>query len=184
MSAQIFCNSCGTEVSPSNSSCTGCGQHLPKGVGGWLLFFILTLVVFGPLARIVHFKGGYRHNMELFSRAPHPYLQYGFYGVEQLSGFAICGYGILAGIQLWKKNPAGIEKAKRFMIAFLIFSVADLAMGMNWVVLMGHKGSLSRFISWQTVRPLLNSIAYTLIWYSYLVKSNRVLITYPPQNPS
>jgi hypothetical protein len=70
------------------------------------------------------------------------------------------------------------------MIAFLIFSVTDLAMGVNWVVLMGHKGSLSRFISWQTVKPLLNSIAYTLIWYSYLEKSNRVLMTYPRQNPS
>jgi hypothetical protein len=122
--------------------------------------------------------------MELFSRSEHSYLLYGFYGVEQLLGFAICGYGIFAGIQLWRKNPAGIEKAKRFMIAFLIFGVADLAMGMNWRVLMGHKASLSRFISWQTVRPLLNSIGYTLIWYSYLMKSNRVLMTYPPKPTS
>ena len=184
MSAQIFCNSCGSEVSPSDSTCAGCGRHQPKGVGGWLLVFILTLVLFGPVARILHFKSGYHHNIELFSRSEHAYLQYGFYGIEELLGFAISGYGIFAGIQLWKKNPAGIEKAKRFMIAFLMFSVIDLAMGVNWVVLMGHKGSVSRFISWQTVKPLLNSIVYTLIWYSYLEKSNRVLMTYPPQNPS
>jgi Protein of unknown function (DUF2569) len=181
MSAQISCNSCGSEVSPSDSSCAGCGRHQPKGVGGWLLFFILTLVVFGPVARIVHFKSAYHQNMDLFSRSGHPYLLYGFYGVEQLLGFAICGYGIFAGIQLWKKNPAGIEKAKRFMIASLILGVADLAMGINWVVLLGHKGALSTFISWQTVRPLLNLIGYTLVWYSYLVKSNRVLMTYPPK---
>jgi hypothetical protein len=184
MSPQIFCNSCGSEVSPSDSSCAGCGRYQPKGIGGWLLFFILTLVIFGPVAGIVQIKSGYHHNMELFSRSVHPYLLYGFYGVEQLLGFTIRGYGIFAGIQLWRRNPAGIENAKRFMIAFLIFSVADLAMGMNWVVLMGHKGSLSRFISWQTVKPLLNAIGYALIWYSYLVKSNRVLMTYPPKTSS
>ncbi len=144
-------------------------------------FFILTLIVFGPIARIAHFKAHHHHSMELFSNSGHPYLLYGFYAVEQLLGFAISGYGIFAGIQLWKKNPAGIEHAKRFMIALVIYTVTDTLMAMNWVVLMGQRGSFSKFISWKAVKPVFNVVVYALIWYSYLIKSNRVLMTFQPK---
>ena len=126
---------------------------------------------------MAHIKAAYSYDMEMFRTSPHRYSLYAFYVVEQLAGLDISGYGIFAGIQLWKKNKSGIEAAKRFMVASVIYHALDLLMGINWAVLMGHV-SLLRSISWKVVRPLLNAIAYGLLWYSYLLKSNRVLITF------
>lgn len=155
----------------------------PLGAGGWLLLFIFTLVFFGPAAHVFAFLRGYRHSMEIFPRSTHPYSLYEFYFVEQLVGFAVYGYGIFAGIQLWKTRPAAVKHAKQFIIALVAYRLADFVVGVNWVSVMAPHGTLSKFLSWRTVKPVLNASIYGAVWYSYLLKSKRVRMTFLLKSP-
>jgi len=74
------------------------------------------------------------------------------------------GFGLYAGILLWKERPRAVAVAKRFLLAWLLLgtisalfpgaSVADRAWG------------------------LANALFWFAIWYSYLVLSKRVANTY------
>lgn len=88
----------------------------PRGVGGWLLFFILTMVLFGPVVYIGSFLRSSPHTMEVFAAGRHPYAHYLFYFVERVVGLSLRGYGIFAGIQLWKTRPGAMLHAKRFLL--------------------------------------------------------------------
>lgn len=171
---------CGAEVGPSDTACRFCGLAVAFGVGGWLLFFILTLVFFSPASYIVAVLVGYRHTMESFSRSAHPYSLYQFYFVEQAVGLALCGYSIFAGIQLWKKRPGAVGNAKRFLVLLAIFRLADFVAGLDWAAIMGTRGTLSHFLSVGTWRIPLNSLLYVALWYSYLLRSIRVRNTFSP----
>ena len=113
----------------------------------------------------------------------HSSLRYGFYFVEQLLGFGVIGYGIFAGIQLWSVRPGAIKHAQQFMIALVAYSLADFVMAANWAVLMDPQGTFERFSSWVALKPVVATAAYGAIWYSYLLKSKRVQITYSLQGP-
>jgi len=91
---QILCGTCGQEVTATEVSCSRCGQHLTRGIGGWLLFFILTLVVFGPVARLANFRTHNAHSLELFAQSARPHLLYVLYVIEQVLAFTVSGYGV------------------------------------------------------------------------------------------
>jgi hypothetical protein len=172
---------CGSEISPSDTECRVCGRYVPRGVGGWLLFFILTLVFIRPASHIFTFLITYHDSVERFERLTHSSLRYGFYFVEQLVGFGVVGYGIFAGIQLWRIRPTAIKHAQQFMIALVAYGLADFAMAANWAVLMDPRGTFERFSPWGALKPVVATAAYCAIWYSYLLKSKRVQITYSLQ---
>jgi|ERR1700722_5716883 len=154
----------------------------PRGVGGWLLFFIFSLVFFGPATRIFGFLGHYRHSMQIFARSPHSYSLYTYYFVEQLASFAVYGYGIFAGIQLWKIRSGAIQQAKRFLVSILVYAFLDYSMEIIWILLMTPEAirasALSRVLYGQTAMALLQTAIYAAIWYTYLFKSERVRATY------
>lgn len=153
-------------------------QAAPSGVGGWLLFFVLTMVLFGPATHIVLFLRSYHHTIEVEARLTHRYLHYLFYIVEQLVDFALYGYGIFAGIQLWKIRPAALMHAKRFLLLLVLYHLADFAIALNFALVLDPPGTVGTFLPHAAFRELRNFV-YPVVWYSYLLQSKRVRNTFP-----
>jgi len=139
------------------------GRERLKGVGGWLMIFILTLTFVAPLfqLRIVT-----RSFETLLSSKP---LTQG--GILRLSvmvavyaGLAL--FSCISGIMLWSGHRRAPEVAKTYLILSL------LAVGVMYssYTLAGLDLRLSRV--------LLNRGIYTCVWYAYLVRSRRVRLTY------
>ncbi|MBZ5696793.1 MAG: DUF2569 domain-containing protein [Acidobacteriia bacterium] len=146
------------------------------------MFFICTLVFFGPAAEIWSFVRGYHHFMETVLHVPHPYSARAYYFAEKLVVFAIRAYGILTGIQLWKIRPGAVERAKRFLTIYFAYALVDYLMGIIWLALMTPEGlrhlALSNFLSGNAYRAPLSATGYAAIWYAYLSKSARVRSTF------
>jgi hypothetical protein len=164
------------------------GPATPRGIGGWLLFFVLTMVVFGPAIYIVLFFTSYGHTMEGFARSSHPYANYLFYAVEQLADIAVRGYGIFAGIQLWKIRPTALMHAKRFLLLVALYHLADFAVAVNFRWILDPPGTLGRYLPQALLRQSRN-LVYPVVWYAYLLNSKRVHNTFcsqigPPAMPT
>lgn len=156
-------------------------RHPYYGVGGWLLLFFIGIVL-APFLYTRNVLLHYRHSMNVFAHAAHPYSLYAFYAAETLAGFVVYGYGMFAGLQLWRIRPRAVEHAKRFLIYLLFFRIADYVMGLNWIALMGPEHSrttaLSNFVVGKTALTLFRSAIYIAVWYAYLSRSERIRVTY------
>jgi hypothetical protein len=134
------------------------------------------------------FLGTYRHNLEIFARKPHRDSYYVYSFVEQLVCFAVYGYGIFAGIQLWRVRPKAVRQAKLFLFSIRLFALADYAFGAIWINIFTQESirasALSRFLSGQTAIALIQTTFYVVIWYLYLVKSQRVRATFGQTLPT
>jgi len=99
-----------------------------------------------------------------------------FYFVELVAGFAVYGYGMFAGIQLWRIRPNALKQAKQFP------RFADYLMGINWLTLMlserARAIALPNFLVGKTSQTLLRSVIYAGVWYAYLSRSERVRVIY------
>lgn len=150
----------------------------PVGVHGWLMFFALTMIVFGPAIHIVNFLNSYRDTIELLARTTHPYSHYLFYAVEQITLAALYVYGIFAGIQLWKARPAALTHAKGFLLLVAVYHLADFGTMLNIVWILDPPGTMSRYLPNAVFRQVRN-LVYPVIWYAYLLNSTRVRNTFP-----
>jgi hypothetical protein len=170
-------------AAPSNRIDRAC-----YGVGGWLLFFIFSLVFIGPGTRVIGFLGTYRHNLQIFARSPHRDAYYAYYFVEQFVRFTVYAYGIFAGIQLWRIRPEAVRQAKLFLLSILLFALADYAFGAMWIDIFTPERTrasvLSRFLSGPIAIALIETTFYATIWYFYLLKSQRVRATFSQELPT
>jgi len=152
------------------------------GVGGWLSFFIFSIVFAAPAVHTWNVVRQYAHSMEIFAHSVHPYSLYSLYFVELVAGFAVYGYGMFAGIQLWRIRPNAPKHAKQFLIVLLLYRFADYLMGINWLTLMlserARAIALPNFLVGKTSQTLLRSVIYAGVWYAYLSRSERVRVTY------
>jgi len=157
-----------------------------RGVGGWLLFFIFTLVFIGPATRVYGFLEAYGHIMRVFARSSHSTAALVYYFAEQMASFAVYGYGVFAGIELWKMRPGAVEKAKLFILVLLAFALLDYASGLIWIVLAtpeaNRASALFRVADGTGVEIIFKTCIYGSIWYAYLMKSKRVRATFSPKN--
>jgi hypothetical protein len=79
----------------------------PKGIGGWLLFYILAVTVFDPLA--------YLYYTSVSVDAAY-YL--GYHALDILNLL----FGIWAAILMWREDPTGLRLTKRFLWIALILA--------------------------------------------------------------
>lgn len=156
------------------------GPIAPSGVGGWLLFLIVTMVVIGPLACIGSLFRSYPHITATPARLSHPQAHLLFIVVEQLAAVALYAYGIFAGIQLWKTRPAAVLHAKRFLLFYAAYHLADFAMALNFAWVMDPAGTLGRFLSRELPKQG-RLLVYPIVWYWYLLRSKRVRNTFLPK---
>lgn len=136
-----------------------------KGVGGWLLFFIITLVFITPLSTLYYLSSDYYIIDGLFDT-----------GLALISiGFAV--WAVVVGISLWRKNKNAVIRTKEFLLAYLSFGIISVIVG---AVLGGYSADPELLASDSI--SLVRAIGYFAIWFSYLNVSKRVKNTFKDRN--
>ncbi|MBN1384163.1 MAG: trypsin-like peptidase domain-containing protein [Elusimicrobia bacterium] len=134
-----------------------------KDVGGWLLFFCISLTIINPLYNLVEII----NMLKSFTV---------FVFIGSIFDIGLSIYGIYAGMSLWKIRPHAVKTAKRFLLVSLIYVVSITVL----LIILG-------IINEEFIKIATRSVVYFIIWYSYLSKSKRVKETYgldsiPQQN--
>jgi len=153
--------------------------HPYYGVGGWLAIFIFSVVFVGP---VYHIRYAIQHYTENMERSIQPYPLYLLYFGETAARIAVYGYGMFAGIQLWRIRPNAVKHAKQFLIVLLLLPIAEYLIGINWLTLLISEEAraivLSNFLAGKTARIIVHGAIYSAVWYGYLSHSERVRVTY------
>ena len=182
----MFCARCGEQIPDASEKCPLCGReatlHMPPpplpsaaaapapgqirwpdepyqigppkrrpdldGVGGWLLFFCITRTVLAPLVTVAR----------LSSRGLDP---------GSVIDLSFTAFGVLVGIMVWIVNSSA------FVLLWIYFGLSALLLllGIAALVLSGALGP-------QQMGQLFWGLAFTVIWFAYFKKSDRVQATF------
>ncbi len=180
----MFCARCGQHIPDAIEICPLCGREAslslipqpaadfpltsktvlplsvasqePNGIGGWLLFYCLTLTLLSPAYLLLY-----------FSMMPYRVVTiYSLIGI--LRGFL----GVVVGILLWMRRPVALFLLRGYFIyiaAGLLLSALEIARSMmrtSSPILAG-----SGF-------AVLVSTGITILWFLYFRRSVRVRNTY------
>ena len=176
----LFCQNCGQEHTSQVYVCPRCGHQQPAsasapvnaivpqpadelfGVGGWLLFFCISLTFLAPAwqARI-----GARALRNLATaRVPiQTLLRLGSVGAIY-SGLAV--FSCIAGVILWTQRPQGVNVAKAYLLVAAVLPI-------SLYLLLYASG-----MHVDLVRIIFGRLLYSVTWFSYLTASRRVKVTY------
>lgn len=136
-------------------------------VGGWLLFFCITLVLIQPIMVLFSF-----FIIRSDSIIPSDLELYNI--IDMILQIAITIYAIYVGIQLILLKPHAVKTAKIYLKVNLGFAgfyiILPYILGISNIY-------LDALLS-LNLRNLIGTALYFSIWYSYLIKSVRVKLTY------
>lgn len=179
----MFCARCGEQIPDASQICPLCGREAslqvdppaplptasyprstalthpviigPRGVGGWLLFFCVSLTILAPLNILMRASAGWRLTS--------PYL---------LSDLGVL-YGMVVGAALWLTRPISLMLLR---IYFMIAGATAVLSVLNLVsaALRAHKS----FFLLPTFTPTFSAVGFLLLWFAYFRKSARVRNTY------
>ncbi len=192
----MFCARCGQQIPDATEICPLCGQEAtlklepvaaatpaksfpydfvaipqdtsPKGVGGWLLLYCLSLTVLMPILAIAPFF------LFSFSRL-HPGLVFrslireSYYMVEVIRVL----YGVIVGIALWVGRAIALQLLK----IYFVFVAVDTLLSFLRLASILLKVHATPFRSLQFY-PLVLSTALSILWFLYFRQSERVRNTY------
>ena len=94
----------------------------PIGVGGWLFFFCLSLLVFNPLMTIVSLFYSYQEVSQLFKQFP---LYHFVTIIDYTMYISIMCFGIYSGVALLKQTYDDVRIEKCYMFIVLLYPVAS-----------------------------------------------------------
>jgi hypothetical protein len=144
-----------------------------KGVGGWLLFFCITLTILGPLSGISYlYSNWHLTQSSIFELVPGLELSI-WLGSIAVSTLVI--YGIFIGVKIWN----GIENGKSLALKYLkikLITIVSLEI-ITLLMLISESTILSIFIE-LTLIVIFSELVFFGVWYSYFKKSKRVKNTY------
>jgi hypothetical protein len=152
-------------------------QQKYTNVGGWLLFFCISLTIIVPLFQFVAVLADIGVAVK-FSGAPLTQGILMFDAVLNMGVLAICIY---AGVHLWEVKPNGVKLAKFALGAILIYGVISIPLTFLFVANLPSESS-SYDIGTQVGTSMIRTFIYVGTWYSYLEKSVRVRQTFGFQN--
>lgn len=141
------------------------------GVGGWLAFLCVSLIIIGPLFRLRGIIGSFENIDLIASRLP---AAAKVVYIETFFQIILLIFSVYVGYSLWQIKPNAVYKAKTFLIAAAFFSVFDL-------FLIQFAGFHDQALTAADTRGVLNIFQvgfYVAIWFAYLSKSERVRATY------
>jgi Protein of unknown function (DUF2569) len=141
-----------------------------RGIGGWLLFFIVSLTIITPA-----FQGYIVYNECKLYRTMPSSLLFSVLAVDWSMRAILIVLGFYAGIQLWLVKRGAPRLAKTYLAAVFAQQVVLLLMGF-WIA---NKVAATPENIGSVIMEPLRSLIYVVIWYSYLNKSQRVAATYP-----
>lgn len=143
----------------------------PRGVGGWLLLFCVSLTFLNPAMTAYNVFQTDEATRSVLARYPalNTLTQ-----IDAVVGIIIAGLSIYAGIAMWRVRPGAVRAARIFLIVGLIYAViapftplfADLPQRANDAIMSAAFSSAGR------------GAIYYFIWLSYLSSSRRVRTTY------
>lgn len=158
---------------PTTVGPTNVGTDKLFGVRGWLLFFVVCLVVIAPLYSLIS-AGGLVTQAKLLANIGQGFegksLAFILYATAGLV-IGLAAWGAYCGIQIYKLRPLAIKITKRMLlISFVVGSIWAIGIA---VVL--SNAAIYREVMAEVARSAIG----VAIWYWYLSKSKRVAITFP-----
>ena len=143
----------------------------PRGVGGWLLLFIIGQLILRPL--MVWAEYAQAENVSEISKM---FPTTGtLFTVEWVIIIHLLVFGIAVAFTLWKiRTPFAVLLAKIYLVAnpvlllvdALLYTLSDLPPATRDLVVRQGLYSAGRMLVW------------SIIWFLYFVKSDRVQATY------
>lgn len=138
------------------------------GVGGWLAFFCLALVVFSPVRNAFLLYTSYTDITSTFNN-----VSYIFFAIS-VPVIALVLFGMYCGIQLWLIRKNAVKLTKIYLITYIVVNTLSLSL----VFLGGFTAEAFEVFTSQMLVPYLQACGFFGIWFSYLKVSKRVANTY------
>lgn len=187
----MFCARCGQQIPDTSELCPLCGREAnlvlvpqpapaasaqpqfalpslpivqgPSGVGGWLLFYCISLTILAPLSLTpLYIRYSFAHRYVYILR-----------NIEALFDIARIMYGFIVGIMLWTRRPVALALLKVYFVVvtaqtlLFMLEAVNLSLRIHSLVFLSSRFSL-----------LMASAVITLLWFFYFRKSVRVKNTY------
>lgn len=120
-----------------------------KGVGGWLLFFCISLTLLTPLLTLV-------------------IMWSSNFGPEGMIDLALTAFGVVVGIMIWNVHP------RAFLLLWIFFGLMALllVLGIAASFISSEEQSPNQIV------PLFRGLIYIIVWFLYFKKSDRVQATF------
>ena len=142
-----------------------------QGVKGWLFFFCFSLTVLGPLLTIAALITGFGMSLKYFTEYPGLLVML---IIDAVLSLGIAGFGMYAGIKLWRIRPGAVLAAKQFLYCTLAYQA--IGMVLPWIGGLPPEDTKAMVV--ESVRDVMRGLIHFAIWFSYLNKSQRVRATY------
>jgi hypothetical protein len=137
------------------------------GVGGWLGFFVVTLLLLSPIASILELISTYAQVSTVPADSSRVMLIFSVYALLRISIMAL---GIYAAIRLIQIKPNAVRAARAYLIAVAMSGILICVATILKTSAAGDKET--------AVGLAIQSITYAIIWSAYLERSKRVATTY------
>jgi uncharacterized protein DUF2569 len=146
-------------------------DRTPRGVGGWLLFFCLLLIIVFPATVLYQVRGA----IDLLRQGV--WTEPPLVGrILQVAYVGLAAFSFTAGLLLLQKHRSAVTVAKVFLVTVTINAMALYLWNVtaHWSTL--PYDSVIDLAGAILLRPLV----FTFVWYAYLANSKRVRNTYAP----
>lgn len=144
-----------------------------RGIGGWLMFLVLCLTIFGPIASFFFIVYLLASAGEVSDT--HPEIV-SFVTVLLLLVLANAILGLVVGVRLWKVRSGAATRAKQyFLFGSTAFSVIS---GFLPVFMLPPAEQIPQAVPAAFVRTAIG-VGFSILWYFYFTKSRRVAATFP-----
>ena len=154
-------------------------EEMYRGVGGWLLFFIVVLVVIVPLLTLGGAVASYREARPYAETLPTLYF---VTIADALISVTLAAFGAYAGLLLWKIAPKAVETTKLYLVVRLVYAVLVAAVTGLLVASTGEVPAESRGAVYGSLAiSAVRTLVHVGVWYAYLNNSKRVQATYGHQ---
>ena len=146
----------------------------PKGVGGWLLFFCVSLTILNPFFFLGCFAMFWAVDLQpmfdLFPNLKNAVI------CREIGSVALIIYGFIVGCMIWSGNPSGREIAKKYLLINLFGAI-----GIEFIVVVirgDMPAQVAQLFEGNALRAIFSHSVGFLVWWFYFKKSKRVRNTY------
>jgi len=145
-----------------------------KGVGGWLILFVIA-IFFRPLVMIYNISINLKPIIELSNQFP---FMLTFYSVGKLVDVAIYFYGFYVAYCLIKTTSNAPSKAKLLILFTLFQAILTYILPLCY----GLPNDVTKELLTGNILASIGILLFCVVWYLYFIKSVRVKNTFP-DNP-
>lgn len=145
----------------------------PRGVGGWLMFFCIGLVILSPLSTLGRMGQAWetvRPVMESF-----PSLRTAVV-LENVAYVAILCAGVLAGSRIWAGSPNGRTIARNYLLGRAVLGIGATIIAA--LIVQDLPTEVSDAVTAAAVQSTLTEVLLCGTWWLYFKYSRRVRNTY------